>query len=239
MSLSRSVPSLLTFSRSRAPHAFAESRLLHFADGGGQAGAGDGGGSSGDGGGGDGKGSGSSSDNGGKGQGGDDGKGKGDGKTPDPVPYDRFKEVNDQLAAAKEREQKRAKEDDEARQKKLQEDGKFQDIIKELTPQAERAKALEKTLETYLDAEMKDIPEARRSLIPEGLSVEQKLEYIAKNRKLLHGDGKRNVNTSTSPGEGSDGGEPTTFTLEQLQDPVFYDKNRDAILKAQREGRIK
>lgn len=206
------------------------------ADGdGGQGGGGDGGGS-GDGGAGTGT-NGSGSDNADNGQGGDK---KDDGKTPDPVPYARFKEQQDLLNTLKKEKEEREKADAAKARKKQEEDGNFQEIIKDLTPKAERAAALEKTLSTYLETELKDIPEDRRSLIPDGLSVEQKLEYIAKNRAILRGDGKKNVNRSSSPGNGAGGDdEPTEFTLEQLQDPAFYDKHRDAILKAQKEGRIK
>lgn len=90
-------------------------------------------------------------------------------ETPDKtVPYDRFQAVNKAKNDA-EAELKKLRDADEARKLKEQaEAGKFEDVIKALQPKAERADALEKALQEYLNAEVAEIPEAMRSLVPQG-----------------------------------------------------------------------
>src|SRR5690349_4184552 len=81
----------------------------------------------------------------------------GDSSLRQPVPYDRFKEINDakkraedQVAAYKAAE--KAREDAEALAK-----GEYQKVIDGLKPKAERADVLESTLKGYLDAEIEKI----------------------------------------------------------------------------------
>lgn len=159
-------------------------------------------------------------------------------KEPDPVPYARFKEVNDKAA---ENATKLAQfETAEAERKKQAEiaAGNHQKVIDELTPKAARAAELEAALQTVVEAEIAAIPKERQSLVPD-LPLEKKLAWIATNRAILMGDKPKNVNHPTNPADGSPaGGDNQTFTKAQIGDPVFYEKNRDAIIKALREGRI-
>lgn len=160
-------------------------------------------------------------------------------ETPQTVPYSRLKEEidkrkeqDDELARLRGEDKKR--KDEEAIAK-----GEFSKVIDELKPKAARAEALEKSLNTVVEAEMKAIPEARRSLVPD-LPPEKKLEYIAANRAFLMDAKPANVNHPANPAGGSpNGGSNQTFTLAEIRDPKFYEANRDAILKAQAEGRIR
>lgn len=224
-----------------------EARLLRFADDGG----------------GNGNGSGSSTDNGDNSGAGDDGKGgkgddnkdgKGDhsknggkdGKADDdkvPATWDeifkhpRFQQLNKKATNAETELEKRRKADEKAERDKKASEGKLQEVIDELTPKAERAEKLERVVTTFLESAMAEIPEDKRTLIPDGLSPEDKLEYIAKNRALLIGE-KKSTNKSTNP-PGNDGNGGVEFTTSQIRDPKFYRENREAINKARAEGRIK
>lgn len=118
-----------------------------------------------------------------------------DTQTPGPVPYERFKEVNDQLAELRQfkADQERAAADakkaqSDAEAARLAEQGEF----KKLAEQAEaRAKDLEPhkvTAERYgaaltklLEAERKDLPKHVLTLLDK-LDPAEQLEYIAENR---------------------------------------------------------
>lgn len=57
--------------------------------------------------------------------------------------------------------------------------------IADLQPQAAKLTSYTETLEKVLAAEVEQIPEAMRGLIPEQLSVEQKLDWLSQNKSLL------------------------------------------------------
>lgn len=163
------------------------------------------------------------------------------GDTPETVPYSRFQEQNTQLKEANQRLAELDKAEQERKEAEAIAKGEHEDVIKTLKPKAERAEALEKVLTKTVDDLVEKIPEEKRKLIPNSLSVEDKLAYINDNRDLLlDAEPKKNVGTSSSPSTGDDEiTDSTIFTKAQLEDPVFYEKNRDAIIKAMREGRIK
>lgn len=169
-----------------------------------------------------------------KGEGGD-----GD-KPPQTVPYDRFKK---ELEKRKEQDvelEKFRKEEQQRKEKEALDKGQHEKVIAELRPKADRADTLEKTLNSVIEAEMQQIPEEKRALVPD-LPAEKKLEWIVKNRVFLTDDKKKkDMNHPMNPADGSPSGDDKTiFTLAQIQDSKFYEKNRDAILKAQREGRVR
>lgn len=159
-------------------------------------------------------------------------------ETPQTVPYSRLKEEIDKrneqnVELERLRAEDKKRKDDEAIAR-----GEFTKVIEDLKPKAARAEALEKSLITVVEAEMKAIPEARRSLVPD-LPPEKKLEYIAANRAFLMDTKPADVNRPLNPDGSPGGGSNQTFTLAQIRDPKFYEENRDAILKAQAEGRIR
>jgi hypothetical protein len=95
------------------------------------------------------------------------------------------KELESQLAA-------REKAAKEAAENALKEQGKYQELyeaaqkeLAETRPLASIAKDSEKTLKQVLDAQIEDIPEPMRTLIPEELSTQQKLTWLSKNKSLL------------------------------------------------------
>ena len=89
------------------------------------------------------------------------------------IPYERFKTVNeakklaeDKLKQYEEQERKRAEE--EALKK-----GDFEKIISDLKPKAERATQLEEAIASIVEAELKDVPQHMRDLVPQGDSIMQ------------------------------------------------------------------
>ena len=117
-----------------------------------------------------------------------------------PVPYSRFEEVNrekNELA-------KRLKEKEDAEkadtEKRLAEQNEFKTIadnrakeLAELKPKAAQVEAYEKTLQEVLDAQVKDIPEDKRGLIPDELTTQQKLNWLAKNAAVLKAPGSFDI----------------------------------------------
>lgn len=88
--------------------------------------------------------------------------------TENSIPYARFKEVNARAKSAEKRlaeleAAEAARQEDEAKKR-----GDYDKLINDLKPKAARAAELEATLREYLDAEIADIPEDKRDLIPEG-----------------------------------------------------------------------
>jgi hypothetical protein len=97
----------------------------------------------------------------------------------------RRKQLEEQLAAsqktAKEAEEKRLEEQEQWRE--LAE--KRQEELAALQPKAAVAEEQEKSLSAYLKAQVEEIPEDMRSLIPEQLTTLQKLDWLAVNRSKL------------------------------------------------------
>lgn len=157
---------------------------------------------------------------------------------PQTVPYSRLKEEIDKRKEQDAELERLRGEDQKRKDAEALARGDHEKVINDLKPKAERATELEKALTSVIDAEMALIPEARRSLVPD-IAPEKKLAYITANRAFLMDAKSANVNTPLNPDGSSPSGSGQTFTLSQIRDPKFYEENRDAILKAQSEGRIK
>ena len=103
--------------------------------------------------------------------------------------------------------------------------------IASLTPQAERLGVYEQTLQETLDESILAIPEDKRSLIPDELTVDQKLKWINRNRAHLSKAQPMNVGAGVRGG-----GESSTtadLTHEEMQmarafgvSPEEYAKNK-------------
>lgn len=96
---------------------------------------------------------------------------------PTVVSYDRFKQINEEknnlaarLAAIEQAENAR-------KQAEQIKNGEFQAVIDQLKPQAERAAQLEATVKLVLDAELADIPEDKRALVPP-LETAAQLQWV-------------------------------------------------------------
>ena len=129
-----------------------------------------------------------------------------------------FEETNAGLLSAlkKERDANKAaadrlaaieKENQERLEKQLQEQGKYKELaeerakaLAEMQPKADQLEAAQATLKAVLDAQIENIPEAKRSLVPSKLSTEDQLEWIAKNA------GQLSKSPSIDQGSGRQGG---------------------------------
>lgn len=150
---------------------------------------------------------------------------KGQGGTPGPVPYDRFKEVNEALKAATDQlaALEKAKEDAEEKDLKEKEDWKTLAEKREAELAVERAKLLRLKV-----AGEKGIPLA----MADRLRGETEEEMVADAEALL---------PLLKPAEGpgippvKKGGESQKFDLESMS-PEEIRENRDAIMQQEAGG---
>ena len=121
---------------------------------------------------------------------------------PGPIPYERFKEVNDQYKALKSQldgllteKEKRDKELQEANEKRLESQKEFETLANERKAKLDDA---EKTIHTYkaeLEAQtavLSQLYESRKSLVPEmfqplldSMDLVKRLQWIAENESKL------------------------------------------------------
>jgi hypothetical protein len=108
------------------------------------------------------------------------------------VPYSRFKEVNDEKRKLEERigqieaEQKIEVEKRLTEQEKYKElaDKRGEELVK-AQAEADKVAAYEKTLTEVLAAQVEALPKDKRALVPEELSTQGKLNWLAKNAAIL------------------------------------------------------
>lgn len=165
--------------------------------------------------------------------------------------HDRFKKLGEAKQKLAEIESQRSQQEEadlvkrkewetlaEKRQKEIESyKGKFE------TAQIDNAiinEAAKKGI-TDLDAAKKLIERSKISLDENGnpQGVAEAVEQLAKDKPYLLG---QKSNNNSSVGSGTNPPNPNQdydFTMTQIQDPRFYQKNRDAILVAQAKGRIK
>jgi len=161
-----------------------------------------------------------------------------EGKKPETVPKGKFdqayKEKKDAERRAEEAERK-LKEIEEAEQR---EKGEYEELANKYKTEAEtkdeelkklseqRAKD-DEVFKTMLEAELENIPEDRRGLIPEDYSDRQKLNYITANREALAAVGGAKKTEKGQP-KGDESKAPSD-ELGQLE------AERDELLKKSRE----
>lgn len=111
------------------------------------------------------------------------------------IPMSRFREVIEEKNKYKDDLDKRQKAEEKQKQKELEEQGKYQELIAEKDKELEisgkskeQLAQYEETLGEILTSELEKIPEEKKTLIPEELPIVAKLKYIAKNRALLMGE---------------------------------------------------
>jgi len=128
------------------------------------------------------------------------------------IPKERFDEVNARFKEAEKKAQAAEKALREAQEARLKEKEDYKALyeqttseLSELKPLAEQVESYRETMAKLLDAQIADIPEELQGLIPDELSVKQKIDWIAKNKKLLLkpiapdiGAGQRGAGSSSS-----------------------------------------
>jgi len=108
------------------------------------------------------------------------------------IPKERFDEVNARLKEAEKKSLATEKALKEAQEARLKEKEDYKALyeqttseLSELKPLAEQVESYKETMAKLLEAQIADIPDELQGLIPDELSVKQKIDWIAKNKKLL------------------------------------------------------
>lgn len=121
---------------------------------------------------------------------------------PGPIPYERFKEVNDQYKAMKSQldelqkeKEKRDKDAKEADEKRLESQKEFETLANERKTELEKANSEITTYKAELEAQtavLSALYESRKALVPEmfqplldEMSLIKRLEWIAANESKL------------------------------------------------------
>lgn len=119
--------------------------------------------------------------------------------------------------------------DEDQRKAKLTEEQRLKEERDQLA--ADNEKLRQEAMRTKVAGEFKLPPALAARLI--GSDEAAMRADAAELAKLLP---KPKVGSATDPVK--DGQQPPTFKRSQLRDPAFFNTNRDAILQAQRDGRI-
>lgn len=137
---------------------------------------------------------------------------------PGPIPYERFKEVNDQYKALKSQldelqkeKEKRDKEAKEAEEKRLESQKEFETLANERKAELDKANETNNTYKAELEAQtavLTALYESRKSLVPEmyqplleGMDLVKRLQWIAENESKLKpaSNGTNGIPTTPNP----------------------------------------
>jgi len=131
--------------------------------------------------------------------------------------------LNEEIAKKKELEARLAaieKAQKEAEEKRLTEANNFKELydktkveLEGLRPKAAVAEESEKVLQSVLESQINEIPEHFRTLVPEGLSTNQKLQWISQNKPLLMKEKGFDIGAGKQGGGSPD---VSTLTPEEL-----------------------
>jgi len=154
-----------------------------------------------------------------------------------PVPYSRFSEVNEEKKALEKKLQEKEAAEKADTEKRLIEQQEFQKLadtrgkeLADLQPKAAKADALEKTLQTVLDSQIADIPEDKRGLIPEKLSTQDKLEWLAKNAAILKAPGSFDIGAGKV---GADGKQSKPLEPGEIETAARFGMSAEEYVKYQ------
>ena len=145
-----------------------------------------------------------------------------------PVPYSRFKEVNDKYKALEARFAQFEADNKTNAEKELTEQKKFQELADRRTAELAEERVARLRLEVALE---------------KGLPVNIANRLVGKNKEelLADADSFANLLKPSTPGVPPAPGRqepPALFTREQMNDVDWVLKNEKAILQAAKEGRI-
>jgi len=108
------------------------------------------------------------------------------------IPKARFDEINNRKNELEARLAEIEADQKLRIEQQLEEQGKYKELTETLRAELAEAKIranksdeLEGTLEKLLAAQLEALPEQSRKLVPEKLSIKDRLDYIAENRELL------------------------------------------------------
>ena len=140
-------------------------------------------------------------------------------KQTNMVPQSRMDELNERMKAAEARAEAAEKLAKEAEEKRLREANDYktlyeqtQNELNSIKPAAAQVAAMDKTLQDVLAAQIAEMPEDRRGLVPGVLTTQQKLDWIAQNRAVLMAPKAFDIGAGRTGG-----GEPLRTELSQEQ----------------------
>ena len=124
------------------------------------------------------------------------------------IPKGRFDEINAKLADEKKRADALEKAAIDKEEQALKDDKKYKELyeksvgtINKLKPQADALEAAEETLNKVLEAQIAQIPEDKRGLIPTYGTTEERLAYIGANGDLLRKADAFDIGASSKGGK--------------------------------------
>lgn len=136
------------------------------------------------------------------------------------IPKARMDEVLQKNKELKDRLDAIEKAQKEAEEKRLTEANNFKELydktkveLEGLRPKAAVAEESEKVLQSVLESQIAEIPEHFRTLVPDGLSTNQKLQWISQNKPLLMKEKGFDIGAGKQGGGSPD---VTTLTAEEL-----------------------
>jgi phage I-like protein len=105
------------------------------------------------------------------------------------IPKSRLDDVLAKLDAAQKKADALEKAQQDADRKRLEEANEYKKLyettqteLSSLKPKAEQVDAYEKTLTEILEAQVAELPDEFKDVVPDGLSTKQKLDWLAKNK---------------------------------------------------------
>jgi chromosome segregation ATPase len=106
--------------------------------------------------------------------------------------HPRFKELSKRVKDAEAEAARLRREREDAEAEALQKQGEFKTLyeqekakVTKLQSQLGQVEQYESTLAAMLDAQLKELPESSRKLVPDELNTQQKLNWISRNRAML------------------------------------------------------
>ena len=136
------------------------------------------------------------------------------------IPKQRFDEVNEKRKALETRLAEMEKANKEAEEKRLIEKEDFKKLyedtrgeLESLRPKAAVAEESEKTLRSVLDAQVAELPESVRDMVPDG-TTSYKLEWLAKHKAKLMKPAPYDIGAGRTGGGAPD---MVTLTPEEME----------------------
>ena len=151
-------------------------------------------------------------------------------ETPGPIPYARFKEVNDQLKELQKRFADMETEQKTANEKELAAQQKWQELAQKREAELKAERLTRLRLQAALTKGLPQNLAAR-------LQGETEAELLQDAETLA---GLLAQQTPSPPGvpPRSNGAPPAAITNQQMRDPKWVRENRDKIIQAAKDGRL-
>jgi hypothetical protein len=135
------------------------------------------------------------------------------------IPYARFKEVNDQLAELRRKDQEREAKERAEVEKRAKEQGQYQELLEtrtkeldDLKPKAEQADRYAQRLHARIDAEIKEWPKELKDLVPDTTTDPEAREAQVEKLRPLMTKLQATRSPGTPPGPSGSGAQTVPAT---------------------------